>query len=106
MKKITFSVLAALLLCISIYLPHRGYSQISGIKTVGPGGDYPSLTGPGGFFEVLNQNIIGLTDYTELRITGNLCEPGTHKLNGFNLHNNALKIVPNPGNNRTLQKND
>ena len=97
MKKITVSVLAALLLCFSICLPRPVCAQIPVLVTVGPGGSYPSLTGPGGFFETLNSNIIGLIGNTELRITGNLCEPGTHMLNGSKLNSHNLKIIPNPG---------
>lgn len=52
----------------------------SGTYTVGGGGNYPSLTNPGGIFEALN--LAGATGNVVINITSDLAgETGTHPLN-------------------------
>ncbi len=52
---------------------------LSGAKTVGIGGDYETLTGPGGLFEAINN--IGMSGNIVASITTNISEPGTTALN-------------------------
>jgi len=61
--------------------PARYYvlPSLSGTKTVGTGGDYPTLTGTGGFFEAMNGKI--LTGNLKINVISNLSEPGTVALN-------------------------
>jgi len=52
---------------------------LSGTKTIGSTGDYPTLTGDGGFFQAINGGaVIGSLTAT---IQENITEPGTHALN-------------------------
>ena len=55
---------------------------ISGMKTVGSGGDYPSLSGAGGLFAALNGAM--LTGNVVANITSDLTEDGGVALNEFN----------------------
>lgn len=57
----------------------RVAQPISGTVTVGPGGDFTSLTSPGGLFDILNQRILD-GDLTA-HITGDLTETGAIALN-------------------------
>jgi hypothetical protein len=52
---------------------------IDGALTIGPGGDYPTLTGNGGLFEAVNSSI--LTGNLEVTILEDITEPGIHPLN-------------------------
>lgn len=97
MKKLIRNGTAVLLLSISFCISNPGNCQFIGVFTVGPGGNFPNLTGPGGFFDLLNNEPAGMVGVVELRITGNLCEPGTHFLNGSKLNNFVFKVYPNPG---------
>ncbi|MGK0639314.1 hypothetical protein [Schleiferia thermophila] len=56
-------------------------SSISGMVTVGSGGDYPSLTGAGGLFEDINSKIVSGNIVAE--ILDNLTETGANALNQF-----------------------
>lgn len=59
---------------------YRVALPISGVVTVGLGGDFPSLTLPGGLFEAINQRV--LTGSLEARIVSNLpSETGAVALN-------------------------
>lgn len=53
--------------------------SLSGIVTVGTGGDYPTLTGVGGLFAVINSRV--LLGSVTANIISNIAEPGTHALN-------------------------
>jgi len=52
---------------------------LSGTVTVGPGGSYPTLTGPGGLFAALNSGV--LTGNLTVNLTGNTAEDGSTVLN-------------------------
>lgn len=52
---------------------------LSGTKTVGSGGDYPSLGGPGGLFAALNGSVV--TGNLVVNITSDLVEDGSNGLN-------------------------
>jgi hypothetical protein len=74
-----------LLLCLSLLLPGTSHGNtnnttaISGTVTVGSGGTYPTLTGTGGLFEVINLG--GLNGNTTALIISDITEPGTIALN-------------------------
>lgn len=55
--------------------------SLSGIKTVGTGGDYPSLSLPGGLFEQINAG--NLTGNLEINIISNITETGAVALNSW-----------------------
>lgn len=70
---------------------------LSGIKTVGSGGDYATLTGAGGAFAVINANV--LSGNLQLQIISDLTtgEDGSVSLNQFSetgVGNYTLKIYP------------
>jgi hypothetical protein len=54
-------------------------SSVSGLFSVGSGGEYPSLTGAGGLFEILNSAVV--VGHIIVDITSNLTEDGTNALN-------------------------
>ena len=53
-------------------------STLSGTKTVGSGGDYPSLGGPGGLFAAINGSVV--TGNLVVNITSDLTEDGSNGL--------------------------
>jgi len=76
---------------------------LSGTKTVGAGGDYPTLTGAGGFFAAINNSI--LTGNLVISITGDLTEDGTNVLNQWfeeGAGNYTLTIQPADGTMKTI----
>ncbi len=76
---------------------------LSGTKTVGTGGDYPSLTGEGGLFATLN--LATLTDNFTAIIISDLTEDGTHALNQWaesGAGNYTLTIQPDSATTRTI----
>lgn len=64
---------------------------ISGEVTVGEGGTYSSLTGPGGLFAALNGAV--LTDNLVVQVTSDLVETGGVMLNQANSNNYPLATV-------------
>jgi hypothetical protein len=54
-------------------------TALSGAKTVGAGGDYPTLTGANGLFATINTNV--LSGNLSVSITGDLTEDGSNALN-------------------------
>ncbi len=72
-------------------------SSLSGTYEIGSGGDYPSLTGTGGFFAAANaSSIIG--DIT-LKIVSDLTETGTNALNALSTGGSAFSITIQPNSN-------
>ncbi len=70
-------------------------ASISGAKTVGTGGDYPSLTGAGGLFEDINSKVV--TGNITVNIISNLTEDGTNALNQFNEEGGPWSLTIQPG---------
>ncbi len=64
---------------------------IGGTKTVGIGGDYPSLSGAGGLFAALNGSV--LTGPLVINITSDLTEDGSVRLNEFPSNDYPLATV-------------
>ena len=60
--------------------------------TVGTGGDYPTLTGAGGLFQAINNNVLG--GNTTVTIISDLTEDGTHALQEGGLGGFTLTIQP------------
>ena len=82
--------------------------SISGAKTVGSGGDYPSLSGPGGLFAALNGAVV--TGNVVVNITGDLTEDGSVTLDefksvGFPADTYTLTIQPDSATMRTVSGN-
>ena len=79
-------------------------SGLSGNYTVGSGGDYPTLTGTGGFFADVNAKQV-LGNIT-LSIIGDITETGANVLNEFSEDpsgsNYTITIKPNAASTRTL----
>jgi hypothetical protein len=76
---------------------------ISGAKTVGAGGDYPTLTGAGGLFADINSRV--LTGNLTVTITADLTEDGTNALNEFaesGVGGYTLTIQPDAGTIRNI----
>jgi hypothetical protein len=72
-------------------------ASLSGTKTVGSGGDYPSLTGAGGLFAALNNS--ALTGNLVVNITSDVVENGGVGLNSINSNEypQAFNITIQPG---------
>ncbi len=69
---------------------------ISGVKTVGTGGNYTTLTGTGGLFEAINNSAV--TGNLTANIISDITEPGTVSLNQWSEEgtgNYTLTIQPN-----------
>lgn len=78
-------------------------ASISGTKTVGSGGDYPSLTGAGGLFEDINAKVVA-GDITT-NVISNLTEDGANALNQWaesGTGNYTLTIKPNDASLKTI----
>ncbi len=79
-------------------------SAVSGAKTVGTAGDYPTLTGVGGLFEAINSNVV--TGNITATIISDITEPGTNALNQWveepASSNYTLSIQPDAATLRTL----
>ena len=77
---------------------------LSGTVTVGTGGTYPSLSGPGGLFAALNGVV--LTGNVVVSITSDLTETGGVMLNQFNANEypqaSTVTIQPNSATMRTI----
>ncbi|HQI42362.1 MAG TPA: hypothetical protein PK665_14810, partial [Ignavibacteriaceae bacterium] len=76
---------------------------LSGTITVGTGGDFPSLTGPGGLFAMINGNFV--SGNIVAQIISNLTEPGTNALNQWveqGAGNYSLTIQPDAAILRTI----
>jgi hypothetical protein len=77
---------------------------VSGAKTVGTAGDYPTLTGVGGLFEAINSNVV--TGNITATIISDITEPGTNALNQWAEEpassNYTLSIQPDAATLRTL----
>lgn len=78
---------------------------ISGTKTVGTGGDYPSLSGAGGLFAAINASVV--TGDVNVNIISDLTEDGSVSLNefassGFPFDNYTLTIRPDSATMRTI----
>ncbi|MBL1124525.1 MAG: hypothetical protein D8M26_16775, partial [Ignavibacteriae bacterium] len=74
---------------------YRIFILLNGEVTIGTGGNYPSLTGDGGLFRTINENI--MIGNVTAKITSNLIEPGTNPLNQWveqGVGNYALTIQP------------
>lgn len=66
---------------------------LTGTKSIGPGGDYVSLTNAGGLFEAINTN--GVNGLLSVQITGDLtAETGTVVLNALTGTTPSVKIFP------------
>lgn len=81
---------------------------ISGTKTVGAGGDYPSLGGVGGLFAAINSSTV--TGNLVISINSDLTESGGNALNQFNTNefpanNYSLTIQPGSGGTKTISGN-
>jgi hypothetical protein len=97
-----YTALKRILLLI-IFFPSLNVFGLSGIKTVGTGGDYTSLTGPGGAFQAINT--LGLTADFTLKITTNLNnETGAFMLNQWT-GTFSVYIVPNTATLKTITFN-
>ncbi|MGL5020374.1 MAG: beta strand repeat-containing protein, partial [Luteolibacter sp.] len=72
-------------------------ASLSGTKTVGSGGDYPSLSGAGGLFAALNAS--ALTGNLVVNITSDVVEDGSVGLNSINSNEypQAFNITIQPG---------
>lgn len=82
---------------------YKTVGSISGTKTVGTGGDFTTLTGVGGAFETINNNVV--TGNIELQIISDITEPGTVALNQLaGSGGYTIKIYPT-GAPRTLTGN-
>jgi CSLREA domain-containing protein len=80
--------------------------SLNGTKTVGPGGDYDSLTGTNGLFAAINNSIV--TSDIVANVTGDLTEDGTNALNQFTesgAGNYTLTIQPADGAPKTISGN-
>jgi hypothetical protein len=77
---------------------------LGGTVTVGPGGDYTSLSGAGGLFEALNNG--SLSDNLTVNITGDSTEDGSVLLNApsSNVYPSAFTVTiqPDSANMRTI----
>lgn len=76
---------------------------LSSTKTVGALGDYPTLTGAGGFFAAINNSVV--TGNLVINITGDLTEDGTNVLNQWTEEgagNYTLTIQPSDGTMKTV----
>ncbi|MFN3695063.1 MAG: hypothetical protein ACK4UV_08640, partial [Ignavibacterium sp.] len=74
---------------------YRIFILLNGEVTVGTGGTYSSLTGDGGLFRTINENI--MIGNLTAKITSNLNEPGTNSLNQWveqGVGNYSLTIQP------------
>ena len=84
-------------------------TTISGTKTVGAGGDFPSLSGAGGLFAALNGAV--LTGDVVVKITSDVIETGGVTLSEFNgteypaVANYTLTIQPDSATMRTISGN-
>ena len=81
---------------------------ISGTKTVGAGGDYPSLGGVGGLFAAINSSTV--TGNLVISINSDLTESGGNALNQFNTNefpanNYSLTIQPGSVGTKTITGN-
>jgi hypothetical protein len=81
---------------------------ISGTKTVGAGGDYPSLGGAGGLFSAINSSVV--TGNLVISINGDLTENGSIPLNQFSTNefpssNYAVTIQPGNAAIKTISGN-
>ncbi len=77
--------------------------SISGTKTVGTGGDYPSFTGAGGLFAAINASV--LTGNVTVNIISDLSEDGSFALNSIAANNYPLPsitIQPDSASMRTI----
>ncbi len=80
--------------------------SISGTKTVGTGGDYPSLTGAGGLFAAINAS--ALTGNLTVNVISDLTEDGSFSLNSIAANNYPLPsitIQPDSASMRTISGN-
>jgi hypothetical protein len=76
---------------------------LSGEVTIGSGGNFPSLTGNGGLFRSINENIV--SGNIIAKILGDLIEPGTNALNQWvedGSGNYTLTIIPADSNLKTI----
>ncbi len=75
---------------------------ISGAKTVGSGGDYPSLSGAGGLFADINSKVV--SGNITVTILDNLSEDGTNPLNQWSEEGGpwTLTISPASASNKTI----
>ncbi|MCS7073520.1 MAG: hypothetical protein NZ108_03540, partial [Bacteroidia bacterium] len=82
-------------------------ASISGTKTVGSGGDYPSLTGAGGLFADINSKVV--SGNIVALILNNLTETGANALNQWSEEppgsNFILTIAPNDASTKTISGN-
>ncbi len=79
---------------------------LNGDVTVGAGGNYPNLTGTGGLFDIINQNL--LSGNLTARIISDISEPGTLELTSWaedGPGNFTLTIVPDGTTERILSGN-
>ena len=80
---------------------------LAGTKTVGSGGDYPSLSGAGGLFAALNGS--ALTGNIVVNIVGDIIEDGSISLNPINTSEYpqpfTLSIQPGSATMRTISGN-
>ncbi len=77
--------------------------SISGTKTIGIGGDYPSLSGAGGLFAAINASVV--TGDLTVNIISDLTETGSVALNEFALNGTttySLTIQPDSATMRTI----
>jgi hypothetical protein len=78
-------------------------SAIAGTVTVGPGGDYETLTGTGGLFAGINASVVSGNIVAE--VISNLTEDGTNALNEWSeegIGNYTLTIQPDAALNRII----
>ncbi|WP_337873466.1 hypothetical protein, partial [Ignavibacterium sp.] len=79
---------------------------LNGTVTVGTGGNFPSLTGNGGLFRFINENI--LSGNVNAKIISELTEPGTNSLNQWSengVGNYSLTISPANSSLKTISGN-
>ncbi len=79
------------------------FHTLSGTKTVGTGGDYPSLTGAGGLFAAINGSVVA--DHLVISITSDLTEAGLNGLNQWleeGAGNYTLTIHPDSATMKTI----
>ncbi len=71
------------------------YTALGGTYTVGTGGNYPTLTGPGGLFEAMNTTVVNANITAE--IISDITEPGTVALNQWtNVGSNLFTLTIKP----------
>jgi hypothetical protein len=77
-------------------------TYMSGTYTVGTGGNYPSLTGEGGFFQAVNNSYVN--GNITASIVSDLTEPGTYALNQLTKvgGNYTFAIVPGSASLKTI----